>query len=61
MDKMHTWSPMSNSGWLAKSHKFTPHDLAGVREAAYHDKCRLLTVYQKEFPRMEKRGAGTRS
>lgn len=24
---------MSNSGYLAKSHKFTPHDLAGVQEA----------------------------
>ncbi len=55
MDRMHTWSPMSNSGYLAKTHKFTPHELPGVRDAQYTDKLRLLTIYQKEFPKLHKR------
>ena len=52
LDAVHSWSPMSNAGWLATkgNHAFKPHELPGVKKAQYEDQKRLLTVYDKEYP-----------
>ena len=57
LDAVHSWSPMSNAGWLATkgNHAFKPHELPGVKKAQYEDQKRLLTVYDKEYPSLDKR------
>ena len=57
LDAVHSWSPMSNAGWLATkgNHAFKAHELPGVKKAQYEDQKRLLTVYDKEYPSLDKR------
>ena len=57
LDVVHSWSPMSNAGWLATkgNHAFKAHELPGVKKAQYEDQKRLLTVYDKEYPSLDKR------
>ena len=57
LDAVHSWSPTSNAGWLATqgNHAFKPHELPGVKNAQYEDQKRLLTVYDKEYPSLDKR------